>query len=185
MVPRREAPAWVVLLRGANVGGRVFRPRELAESLPAFSLTNLGAAGTFVARTPLPPERLSEAIAKRLPFETQVMVLPGSDFVRMVDRHPFPTHEPPPGVKMCLTVLHQLPPSNPRLPLQAPGAAPWEVQVLSRDGRYVFSHRRRLGDRLIYPNEVIEKAFKVPATTREWPTVRALAEIIRTPAAGS
>ena len=43
--------AWVVFLRGVNVGGhKAFRPSVVAKDLAEFDVVNVGAAGTFVVR---------------------------------------------------------------------------------------------------------------------------------------
>lgn len=168
----------VVLIRGANVGGKTFRPTEVVQALPQLKLKSLGAAGTFVAQSELDDAQVVRLMAKALPFDARIFSIPGRDILRMAEQPPFPPQEAQEGVKRCLTVLEAEPRKEAPLPLEVPLPGPWEVQVLSRSGRYVFSHRRRLGDRLYYPNEYIEKAFGVAATTREWPTVTALAKVI-------
>ncbi len=45
-------------------------------------------------------------------------------------------------------------------------------------GRYALSLRRRLGQRIIYPNEVVEKSLGVSATTRGWDTIQAICRIL-------
>jgi hypothetical protein len=35
-----------------------------------------------------------------------------------------------------------------------------------------------MGERLIYPNEVIEKHFGIAATTRNWNTVEAICKVL-------
>jgi hypothetical protein len=36
-----------------------------------------------------------------------------------------------------------------------------------------------MGERLIYPNEVIEKHFGIAATTRNWNTVEAICAVLK------
>jgi len=44
--------------------------------------------------------------------------------------------------------------------------------------RYALSLRRRLGQRVVYPNEVVEKSLGISATTRNWITVSAICDIL-------
>lgn len=70
--------ALVVLLRGVNVGGhRTFRPSVLAKELAALDVVNIGAAGTFVIRQPVTQTRLRTELARRLPFEAEIMICRG------------------------------------------------------------------------------------------------------------
>jgi hypothetical protein len=67
--------ALVVLLRGINVGGhRTFRPTTLAGQLKHFDAVNIGAAGTFVIRRPVTRAQLRAELARRLPFDAEVMI---------------------------------------------------------------------------------------------------------------
>jgi hypothetical protein len=45
-------------------------------------------------------------------------------------------------------------------------------------GVCVLSLRRPGGKRPLYPNEVIEKVFKVSATTRNWATLQKIGDTI-------
>jgi hypothetical protein len=70
--------ALVVFLRGVNVGGhRTFRPSLLAKELSHLDIVNIGAAGTFVVRNRISHATLRAELAKRLPFETAVVICKG------------------------------------------------------------------------------------------------------------
>ena len=74
--------ALVVFLRGVNVGGhRAFRPTTLAEQLRHLDAVNVGAAGTFVIRQPVSRAQLRVEVARRLPFETEIMICRGREIV--------------------------------------------------------------------------------------------------------
>jgi uncharacterized protein (DUF1697 family) len=67
--------ALVVLLRGVNVGGhRTFRPTTLAEQLTHRDAVSIGAAGTFVIRRPVTRAQLRAELARRLPFDAEIMI---------------------------------------------------------------------------------------------------------------
>ena len=170
--------AWVVFLRGVNVGSaRRFLPSAFAKELPELDLVNLGAAGTFVARANISEPRLRSSFEHLLPFKTDLLVSPGKEIVELVRSDPF--RRVPAGAKSYLTVLIAPATVPLSLPFHVPPAPDWDVRVTEIRGRYVLSVARRRTKRLTYPNPVIEKALRVGATTRGWPTVVALDEILR------
>ena len=165
----------VVFLRGVNVGGnKTFRPADLARALGA---VNVGAAGTFV----LPggaESAVRKSILDALEFEAEVIACRGDEVAGLVRRA---EKNPPPygkDLKTMITVLAARPKSPPKLPASVPAGADWQVRVTSVDGPFVTSLWRRREGRFIYPNEVVEKLFGVPATTRGWSTITAIRKIL-------
>lgn len=77
-----------------------------------------------------------------------------------------------------MTVLAKRPRSLPRLPLSRPEGDDWQVRVVAVSGKFAVSLLRRLGRTILYPNEVVEKSFGVPATTRNWNTIEAIRDIL-------
>lgn len=78
---------WVVFLRGVNVGGaNRCKPAQLAKQLKKFDLVNIGAVGTFVVRENVSESTLRAAIAKKLSFECEIMIVPAKAIVDLV-RH--------------------------------------------------------------------------------------------------
>ena len=165
-------PSLVVFLRGVNVGGnKTFRPAEVARALGG---VNLGAAGTFV----LPggaESAVRKAILEALEFECEVIVCRGAAVVELARRA---EKDPPPygkDLKTMVTVLAAKPKSIPKLPAEVPaGASSWQVRLTAVDGPFVTSLWRRREGRFIYPNEVVEKLFGVPGTTRGWSTIESI-----------
>jgi uncharacterized protein (DUF1697 family) len=169
--------ALVVFMRGVNVGGhKAFRPAALARELAAFDVVNLGAAGTFVVRKPVAQAKLRAAIQKRLPFTAELMIVSGRDLLDLVDGAPFTGRSE--DATRYVSVLAKPPRTPPRLPIHRPDGEDWQVQVFRLSGRFALSLHRRVGRNLLYPNEVVEKALAVPATTRNWTTIAAVADIL-------
>jgi len=82
--------ALVVFLRGVNVGGyRTFRPSQLAAQLKHLEAINIGAAGTLVIRKRISASQLRAELARRLPFETEIVICNGRDVARLVSRDVF------------------------------------------------------------------------------------------------
>lgn len=63
----------------------------LAARLKHLDVVNIGAAGTFVVRRPVSQARLRAEFARRLPFETQIVICHGRDIVRLMSHDVFST----------------------------------------------------------------------------------------------
>jgi uncharacterized protein (DUF1697 family) len=169
----------VVFLRGVNVGGhKTFQPARLAQELAAFGVLNVGAAGTFVVRKSISQARLKSEILRRLPFEPEVMICPARDVLKLARGRPFSNDASRKDLRPYVSVLAKRPRALPRLPLAQPAGDEWQVRVVAVAGRFVLSLHRRLGRSLVYPNEVVEKSFGVPATTRNWDTFAAICDVL-------
>ncbi len=172
---------WVVFLRGANVGGhRKFQPKKFAEGMGELGVTSIGAAGTFLVRTELSAESVHDAFKRRLSFETETMICPADEIVGLVRSNPFGVGPLREGVRGFVSVLASPPRVLPKVPMEQPRGNDWEVRVLRITNRYVFSLRRRRGERTIYPNEVVESKLGVKATTRGWETILSVHKILNT-----
>ncbi|HKW51082.1 MAG TPA: DUF1697 domain-containing protein, partial [Candidatus Eisenbacteria bacterium] len=166
-------------MRGVNVGGhKSFRPAALAKEMAALDVVNVGAAGTFVVRKKVSQAKLRAELNRRLPFKAELMICPGADLQSLVWTDPFAGQPIPKGAKRFVTVLGKRPGTLPRLPILRPDAAEWQVKVVGVTGKFALSLWRRMGRTLVYPNEVVEKGFRVPATTRNWNTLEAIRDIL-------
>ncbi|MGP8078361.1 MAG: hypothetical protein ACLQD8_02960 [Thermoplasmata archaeon] len=170
--------AWAVLVKGANVGGNVFRPSQLVKELPELALTSIGAAGTFVAKTGVSAAVVRRALNAKLPFKAPMMLVPEGEVLRILDADPVGSVRRVPGVRKFITVADRPLSREVRLPIEVPSAAEWGVRVLAIDGPFALGLYRRLGPRLIYPNEVVERTFGVEATTRWWETLESIGRIL-------
>ena len=175
---RRKIVALVVLLRGVNVGGhRTFRPTTLAEQLKHLDAVNIGAAGTFVIRRPVTRAQLRAELARRLPFETEIMICQGRDFVRMMSQNHFATQPVRPGIVRFVSVLSQRPRLAPSTPMSFPSSGKWLLKILGTDNRFVFGVYRRHMKVISYLG-TLDRLFGVPVTTRNWSTITAIATVL-------
>jgi len=171
--------AWVVFMRGVNVGGhKTFRPSALARELADLDVINVGAAGTFVVRRAVSEAKLRATLLQGLQFETQLMICPARDLVCLVEQEGDHGGSLPRGVRRYVSILEQPPRKFPRLPISRPEGAKWELKIIGVSGRFALSLARPLGSALIYPNEVVEKTFGMPATTRGWDTISKIRGIL-------
>ncbi len=170
--------ALVVLLRGVNIGGhRTFRPSRLAEQLRHLDAVNIGAAGTFVIRRPAGRAQLRAEIARRLPFNAEIVICDGREIVRLVQRDVFSGHPARPDVVRFVSVLTRRPRSAPPLPMRFPSSGTWLLQVLARDGRFVLGQYRRHMKTIGYLG-TLDRIFGVPLTTRNWNTITTIARVL-------
>jgi uncharacterized protein (DUF1697 family) len=170
--------ALVVLLRGVNVGGhKTFRPSRLAQQLKAFDAVNIGAAGTFVIRKPVSPTRLRMQVARRLPFDAEIVICQGRDIVRLVSRDVFSPHPVRPDIVRFVSVLARRPRQEPPVPMRLPSRGQWLLKVLVRDGPFVVGLYRRQMKAIGYLG-TLDRLFDVPVTTRSWSTMVAIARVL-------
>jgi uncharacterized protein (DUF1697 family) len=168
----------VLLLRGVNVGGhRTFRPSTLAAHLRHLGAVNIGAAGTFVIRQPVARKELRAEVARRLPFEAEVMICDGREIGRLVSRNPFAGQAASRDVVPFVSVLSTRPRSAPPTPISFPASGTWLLKVLGREDRFVLGVYRRQMKAIGYLGK-LDQVFGVPVTTRNWNTITAIAKVL-------
>jgi uncharacterized protein (DUF1697 family) len=177
--------ALVVFLRGINVGGhRRFRPSILARELSAYDVVNVGATGTFVVRRPGSRASFSAELLRKLPFEAKVVICSGRDVLRLETDNPFGALRPRADVVRFVSILSRAGRLRAALPLTLPPRGEWFVRIIAVERRFVFGVYRRRMKTIGYLGQ-IDDLFGVPATTRSWSTMRAIARILITDRAGS
>jgi uncharacterized protein (DUF1697 family) len=170
--------ALVVLLRGVNVGGhRAFRPRALAEQLKHLDAVNIGAAGTFVIRRPVTRAQLRAELERHLPFDALIMICNGREIVRLMSQNHLVDQPARPGVVRFVSVLSRRPRAAPSLPMFFPSSGKWLLKIVARDDRFVFGVYRRHMKVIGYLG-TFDRIFGVPATTRNWNTITAIARVL-------
>ena len=140
-------------------------------------MVNIGATGTFVVRKPVGRRELRATIARLLPFEAEVAICEGRDFMRLVSRDVFARHPPRPDVVRFVSVLSRAPRSSPRLPVRLPARGRWLLRVLAREGRFVLGLYRRDMKVIGYLGS-LDRLFGAPLTTRSWSTVAAILRVL-------
>jgi uncharacterized protein (DUF1697 family) len=170
--------ALVVLLRGVNVGGhRTFRPTTLVRQLQHLDAVNIGAAGTFVIRQPITQAQLRTELARRLPFDAEIMICQGREIAGMMSQDPFAGQPVRPDITRFVSVLGERPRSAPPMPVTLPSRGKWLLKILARDNRFVFGMYRRHMKVIGYLG-TFDRLFGVPVTTRNWNTITAIAKVL-------
>jgi uncharacterized protein (DUF1697 family) len=170
--------ALVVLLRGVNVGGhRTFRPATLAAQLKHLDAVNIGAAGTFVIRRRVTRAQLRAELVRRLPFDTEIMICDGREIARLMSRDHFAGQPARPDIVRFVSVLSRRPRAAPPTPITFPSSGKWLLKILARDNRFVFGVYRRHMKVIGYLG-TFDRLFGIPATTRNWNTIIAIARVL-------
>lgn len=171
--------ALVVFLRGVNVGGhRTFRPSILARELSDYGVVNVGAAGTFVVRKPGPRAKFRAELLRKLPFEAEVVLCEGRDLIRLEMENPFGSEPSRPEMVRFVSILSKANRGVASIPCTLPPSGEWFVRVMASKNRFVFGVYRRHMKTIGYLGQ-IDKLFGVPATTRNWNTITAIARILK------
>lgn len=171
--------ALVVLLRGVNVGGhRTFRPSILADELSKYGVVNLGAAGTFVVRNPGPRAQFRAMLRRKLPFVAHIVLCNGDDLIRLEKRNPFGPEPSDPGVVRFVSFLSEDARDRPSFPVTLPPRGQWLMRIIGSSNRMAFGEYRR-HMKTIGCLAQIDRLFGVPATTRNWNTVKAVVRLLQ------
>jgi hypothetical protein len=76
-----------------------------------------------------------------------------------------------------VSVLSKRPRSAPSMPMSLPSSGQWLLKILARDNRFVFGVYRRHMKAIGYLG-TLDRLFGVPATTRNWNTITAIAKVL-------
>jgi uncharacterized protein (DUF1697 family) len=169
----------VVFLRGVNVGGhRTFRPSILVRELSDYDVVNVGAAGTFVVRKPGSRAKFRAALLRKLPFDTEVVLCGGRDLLLLEKENPFAIEPSGPDVVRFVSILSKAGRGPADIPFALPPNGEWLVRVIALKSRFVLGVYRRHMKAVGYLGK-IDKLFGVPATTRNWNTILAIVQILK------
>ena len=167
---------WVVFLRGVNVGkANRCQPAVIASQLSRFGVINIGAVGTFVVRERVSESALRAAIAKKLPFKCEIMICPARDIIRLTSKDLFSGQ--PSGADITRFVSVAAKSVRLPLPLNLPSDDDWLLKIIAIENRFVLGVYRRHMKAIGYLGK-IEKLLGVPATTRNWNTIRKVSQIL-------
>ena len=163
-------------------GHRTFRPATLAARLKHLDAVNIGAAGTFVIRRPVTRAQLRAELARRLPFDTEIMICDGREIARLMSGDHFAGQPARPDIVRFVSVLSRRPRTAPPTPITFPSSGKWLLKILARDNRFVFGVYRRHMKVIGYLG-TFDRLFGIPATTRNWNTIIAIARVLTSGAA--
>src|SRR5467141_2830685 len=169
----------VVFLRAINVGkANRCQPALIAKDLAKFGVVNIGAVGTFVVRENVSESILRAALVRSLPFETEIMICPARDVIKLASKNPFSGQPSGPNITRFVSVLAKRLRAQPPLPLSLPSEDDWLLKIIAIQDRFVLGLYHRQMKAISYLGK-IEKLLGVPVTTRNWNTIEKVATILR------
>lgn len=105
------------------------------------------------------------------------MICQGRDIVRLMSDDHFADQPVRPEIVRFMSVLSRSPRPTPSTPISFPSSGKWLLKILAREDRFVFGVYRRQMKAIGYLGK-IDSLFGVPATTRNWNTITAIAEVL-------
>ena len=121
--------------------------------------------------------RLRAEIARRIPFDAEIVICDAADIVSLMGEDVFTRYPARPDVVRFVSVLAREPRVEPRLPVTLPSRGRWLLKVLARRDRFVLGLYRRHMKVIGYLG-ALDRMFGVPATTRNWNTMTAIAKVL-------
>jgi len=138
----------------------------------------MGAAGTFVIRSQVTQAQARAEVARRLPFDAEIVVCQGRDIAKLVSNDHFAGQPVQADIVRFVSVLSARPRSTPPTPLSFPTSGQWLVKILARQNRFVIGmYRRQM--KVIGCLGALDRLYGVPVTTRNWNTIAAIAKVLR------
>jgi uncharacterized protein (DUF1697 family) len=181
-----EVERHVAFIRAINVAGHAsVKMSDLREAFAAAGCRSVKTyiqSGNVVFESPRRSttavvRRVRAELRERLGCEPEVMVRTARDLEEIVSAAPFTSVEAEAGVKLYVAFLSRKPRNRPRFPIRSPKEA---LTALTMTNREVFIVSRRKPNGFYgFPNNFIEEALGVSATSRNWTTVRRIVECAR------
>src|SRR6266481_6991862 len=83
------------------------------------------------------------AIAKKLPFKCEIMIVSAKSIVDLAKKNPFARQAQGPDITRFVSVLHKRPQKLPTLPLCLPPEKEWLLKIIGIPDRFVLGVYRR------------------------------------------
>jgi uncharacterized protein (DUF1697 family) len=138
---------------------------------------NVGATGTFVVRKPGSLAKFRATLQRALPFAAHASICDGRELMRFAALDPFASKPPRGNIVRFVSILPEASRVVNRFPIHLPPSGAWFVRVIGADKQFVYGEYRRDMKTIGYLGQ-IDALFGLPATTRNWNTVRALLRIL-------
>ncbi|MGY5874928.1 MAG: DUF1697 domain-containing protein [Candidatus Thorarchaeota archaeon] len=172
---------YIAFLRGINVGGRnLVKMAGICQSLKSAGFDNISsyrASGNILLEADENPnlviEKIQEVLNKLVNKEIIVFLRTGPQIEEFIRIDPFA--EPDLDTKSYVTFIPEDSSSRMDFPLVSPKS---DLEIILVKEGVVFSQAYKHKDRFGIPNKFIETEFKIPATTRNWNTIKGVLEKI-------
>ncbi len=170
---------YIAFLRGINVGGnKLIKMQELVRIFSAVGCENVRTyqqAGNVIFESrssgrKILTKKIEAALEEDLGYHVPIVVRSVVELRQTIKRSPFQRFEKSKDVMLLVVFLAADPNPKPPLPFISTTE---NVEIFAvADGVAFCVARRKKNGWFGFPNGVVEKAFKVVATSRQWSTVQ-------------
>lgn len=169
---------YIAFLRGINVGGhKLIKMAELVRIFTSAGCQNVKTfqqAGNVIfesrsSSTKSLTKKIETGLEKELGYPVPIVVQSLADLQKVIGRKPFKKFEASKEVMLLAVFLAHEPKEKVSLPFISKTENVEVIKIADRVA-FVLSRRKKNGW-FGFPNGVVEKAFKVVATTRQWRSV--------------
>lgn len=172
---------YVAFLRGINVGGhnlvKMNEIRHKLESLGYDNVSSFRASGNILFKSDQDPtvivEEIQDELCSLVNDDVKVFLRTSSQIEEIVGSNPF--GETGQEAMLYITFIPEEASIDTKIPLLSPKS---DVEIILVANGVVFSQTSKYKGRFGTPNKFIETEFKVPATTRNWNTIKGVLEMI-------
>lgn len=174
----------IAFLRAINVAGHaIVKMSDLREAFRTAGCRDVRTyiqSGNIIFTPPAADiaavnRKLQAVLLELLGTEATILYRSAGEIEELVHRDPFRIVQTEADAKRYVAFLARPPAGRPKLPLCSSREGLEAFQMVNLD---VFVVSRRMKGRFGFPNNFIEKELGVPATTRNWSTVRRIAELV-------
>ena len=175
----------VAFLRAINVAGHAtIKMADLSRAFVSAGCKNVrtviqsgnvlfecdGATAAFI-------HKVHQNLTKLAGTKVQMMIRTRQDLEAIIKASPFQEYETRRELKCYVAFLASEPVKHPLLPLLSKKEALEIFKVVDREV-FVLSRRKENSRMYGFPSGVVESEFGVPATTRNWSTIRKIAALL-------
>lgn len=167
---------YIAFLRGINVSGqKIIKMNELSKIFTSFKLNNVKTyiqSGNILFDSTEKDiikltQRIEKGLEKALGYKVVVMLRTVAEMEKILYGNPFKNIPPADDIKMYIVFVKE--------PLSIKQSLPYisskkHIEIFAMDDCNVFCISRAQNGKFEYPNAIIEKEFKIAATTRNWST---------------
>ena len=171
---------YVAFLRGINVGGRnLIKMKDICQKFEFIGLENVSsyrASGNilFITEADGVINRIKDELHDLTGRDIEVFLRTSSEIEEILNLNPFRKRESS-SAKLYVTFIPTKTQIDLALPLHTP---PKDVELFLAANSNLFSQAYPRKGRYGAPNKFIENELQVPATTRNWNTIKGIFEIL-------
>ena len=176
---------FIALLRGINVSGqktiKMSNLKLLFEKLGFQNVETYIQSGNVIFSSKeksvkILESKISSGIKSKYGFDVQVLIIKPDEIEYVLKNNPF-IKKKKATEKLYVTFLEDKPNSENIKKLETRGFSPEEYII---DGKFIYLFYPNGAGKAKLNNNLLESKLKLPATTRNWNTIKTLSELVNT-----